>query len=140
MQLNFTLTIEAWDFAVYDDDHEIDVINKSIAFEETRNKVTIAEKGTNGIGLFNFSYSVQKYECSTDSGNSTDQPLEESSVTTSFTNPLPTSNTCNASVLIHSSTDKSHRLQLSRNLRDSPGSLQFVPGPGMLLKLSRKSP
>ena len=33
-----------------------------------------------------------------------------------------------------------HRLQLSRNLQDSPGFLQFVPGPGTLRKLSRKSP
>ena len=32
-----------------------------------------------------------------------------------------------------------HRLQLSRNLWDSPGFLEFVPDPGMLRKLSRKS-
>ena len=33
-----------------------------------------------------------------------------------------------------------HRLQLSRNLRESPDFLEFVPGPGMLHKLSWKSP
>ena len=33
-----------------------------------------------------------------------------------------------------------HRLQPSRNFRDSPGFLEFVPGPGMLRKLARKSP
>jgi len=33
----------------------------------------------------------------------------------------------------------SHRLQLFRNLRDSPGFLEFVPDPGTLRKLSRKS-
>ena len=32
-----------------------------------------------------------------------------------------------------------NRLQLSRNLRDSPGFLEFVPGPGTLRQLSRKS-
>jgi len=32
-----------------------------------------------------------------------------------------------------------HRLQLSRNLQDSTGFLEFVPGPRMLRKLSRKS-
>ena len=30
-----------------------------------------------------------------------------------------------------------HRLQLSRNLRDSPGFVDFVPGPGRLYYLSR---
>jgi len=33
----------------------------------------------------------------------------------------------------------SHRLQLSRNLWDSPGFLEFVPDPGTLRKLSQKS-
>ena len=32
----------------------------------------------------------------------------------------------------------SHRLQLSRNLRDSPGFVDFVPGPGGPSYLSRK--
>ena len=31
-----------------------------------------------------------------------------------------------------------HRLQLSRNLRDSPGFVDFVPGPGGPSYLSRK--
>ena len=31
-----------------------------------------------------------------------------------------------------------HRLQLSRNLRDSPGFFEFVPGPGETYSLSRK--
>ena len=31
-----------------------------------------------------------------------------------------------------------HRLQLSRNLRDSPGFVDFVPGPGGSSYLSRK--
>ena len=33
-----------------------------------------------------------------------------------------------------------HRLQLSQILQDSPGFLEFVPGPRMLCKLSRKRP
>ena len=33
---------------------------------------------------------------------------------------------------------RKHRLQLSRNLRDSPGFLALVPGRGRLYSLSRK--
>ena len=127
------LTIETWNFNYVHNDHEIDVINRSIHFEETKNKVNIVGIGTNGIGRFNFSYRVKNFdskepfECSIDSvtttvtnplptscicnanvpsDDRTDQPLEETSVTTSIANPLPTSSTCIASVPVDNSTNQ----------------------------------
>ena len=40
-------------------------------------------------------------------------------------------------ILFNGHSQLQHRLQLSQNLRDSPGFLEFVPGPGTLRKLSR---
>ena len=59
----------------------------------------------------------------------------EKSVNALFQDKTSSSN----SQIVHFGSIKKHRLQLSRNLRDSPGFLEFVPGPGTLRKLSRKS-
>ena len=103
------LTITAFDFD-YDWEHDvIDLIMKSIPLQVNNDEVKVEENGTNGIGWFNFSYRVQNsgnkntHECSIDPvattvmnplptsctsnesvsiRNSTNQLLDESSVTT----------------------------------------------------------
>ena len=76
------------------------MIVKSIPFLVNNAEVKVEENGANGIGWFNFSYRVQNsdsknaYECSIDL------------VTTSVTDPLPTSCTCDESVPLHNSTNQ----------------------------------
>ena len=133
LQPKFMLNVEAWDFVNNGYNHEIDVIEESIPFEEAKDKVNSVGIGANGIGWFNYSYRVQNldtkngHECSIDPvvttdtnslptsctcnecapiHSSTKQPLEESSATTFVTNPLPTSSTCIASVPADNSTDQ----------------------------------
>ena len=99
------LTIEAWDYGNtnYMYGHEIDVIINSVPFEETENKINTVQFGTNGIGWFNYSYSVQN----SDSKNAHQSSIDPvaTTVSTSVTNPLPTSSTCIASVPVDNSTD-----------------------------------
>ena len=74
--MEFVLTIEAWDYFNNDKNQEMDILVKSIPFQEAKDDVNIVEMGTNGIGVFDFSYRVEDfsnnntctYNCSTDSG------------------------------------------------------------------------
>ena len=59
--MEFLLTIEAWDYYNNDKNQEIDIIVKSIPFQEVKEEVNIWELGTNGIGMFYFSYRVEDF-------------------------------------------------------------------------------
>ena len=88
------MTIRALDFDYGSNHDQIDVIVKSIPFLVNNDEVKVEENGTNGIGWFNFSYRVQN----SDSKNTYKFSID--SVTTTVTNVLPTSCTCNANVPI----------------------------------------
>ena len=88
------MTITAFEYDGELKKDEMDVIVKSILFLLNNDEVKVEENGTNGIGWFNFSYRVQN------SDNKNAYKFSINSVTTTVTNALPTSCTCNAYVPI----------------------------------------